>query len=62
MSPTPARGYFKFSTPAMGSVAMGLQILAPAMADDRLYRVGAAVEAALLEQWGRPILDSVPTL
>ena len=41
---------------------VGLQILAPAMADDRLYRVGAAVEAALLEQWGRPILDSVPTL
>jgi aspartyl-tRNA(Asn)/glutamyl-tRNA(Gln) amidotransferase subunit A len=41
---------------------VGLQILAPAMADDRLYRVGAAVEAALLEQWGRPILDSVPAL
>jgi aspartyl-tRNA(Asn)/glutamyl-tRNA(Gln) amidotransferase subunit A len=41
---------------------VGLQILAPAMADDRLYRVGAALEAALLEQWGRPILDSVPAL
>jgi aspartyl-tRNA(Asn)/glutamyl-tRNA(Gln) amidotransferase subunit A len=32
------------------------------MADDRLYRVGAALEAALLEQWGRPILESVPAL
>jgi aspartyl-tRNA(Asn)/glutamyl-tRNA(Gln) amidotransferase subunit A len=41
---------------------VGLQILAPAMADERLYRVGAALEAALLEQWGRPILDSVPAL
>jgi aspartyl-tRNA(Asn)/glutamyl-tRNA(Gln) amidotransferase subunit A len=41
---------------------VGLQILAPAMADERLYRVGAALEVALLEQWGRPILDSVPAL
>ncbi|MBR7826821.1 Asp-tRNA(Asn)/Glu-tRNA(Gln) amidotransferase subunit GatA [Actinospica sp. MGRD01-02] len=41
---------------------VGLQILAPAMADDRLYRVGAALEAALLEQWGRPILDLAPAL
>jgi aspartyl-tRNA(Asn)/glutamyl-tRNA(Gln) amidotransferase subunit A len=41
---------------------VGLQILAPALADDRLYRVGAALEAALLEQWGRPILDSAPVL
>jgi len=41
---------------------VGLQILAPALADDRLYRVGAALEAALLEQWGRPILDSAPAL
>jgi aspartyl-tRNA(Asn)/glutamyl-tRNA(Gln) amidotransferase subunit A len=41
---------------------VGLQILAPAMADERLYRVGAALEAALLEQWGRPILDSAPVL
>jgi aspartyl-tRNA(Asn)/glutamyl-tRNA(Gln) amidotransferase subunit A len=41
---------------------VGFQILAPAMADDRLYRVGAALEAALLEQWGRPILDLAPAL
>ena len=36
----------------------GVQILAPAMADDRVYFVGAALEAALLEKWGAPILDS----
>jgi aspartyl-tRNA(Asn)/glutamyl-tRNA(Gln) amidotransferase subunit A len=35
----------------------GVQILAPALADDRVYRVGAALEAALLEQWGGPLLD-----
>jgi aspartyl-tRNA(Asn)/glutamyl-tRNA(Gln) amidotransferase subunit A len=40
----------------------GVQILAPAMADDRVYRVGAALEAALLRQWGGPLLDRAPTL
>ena len=33
---------------------VGLQIIAPAMKDDRLYRVGAAVEAALRGQVGAP--------
>ena len=41
---------------------VGLQVLAPALADDRLYRVGAAVEAALAEQWGGPLLAKAPTL
>ncbi len=36
---------------------VGLQVLAPAMADDRLYRVGAALEALLEHQWGGPLLD-----
>jgi aspartyl-tRNA(Asn)/glutamyl-tRNA(Gln) amidotransferase subunit A len=40
----------------------GFQILAPAMADDRLYRVGAALEAALLDRWGGPLLDRAPAL
>ncbi len=40
----------------------GFQILAPALADDRLYRVGAALEAALLAKWGGPLLDRVPEL
>ena len=34
----------------------GVQILAPALADDRLYRVGAALESALLAQWGGPLV------
>jgi aspartyl-tRNA(Asn)/glutamyl-tRNA(Gln) amidotransferase subunit A len=38
----------------------GLQILAPAGADDRLYRVGGALEAILVGRWGGSILDRVP--
>jgi aspartyl-tRNA(Asn)/glutamyl-tRNA(Gln) amidotransferase subunit A len=41
---------------------VGFQVLAPALADDRLYRVGAAVEAALTSRWGGPILAQAPTL
>ena len=41
---------------------VGLQVMAPVMADDRLYRVGAALEAALVSRWGAPILDGVPAL
>jgi aspartyl-tRNA(Asn)/glutamyl-tRNA(Gln) amidotransferase subunit A len=35
----------------------GVQILAPVMADDRVYWVGAALEALLLDKWGGPLLD-----
>ena len=41
---------------------VGFQILAPAMQDDRLYAVGAALEGALTERWGGPILDGIPDL
>ena len=40
----------------------GVQILAPALADDRVYRVGAALEAMLVHQWGGAILDKAPPL
>lgn len=40
----------------------GIQFLAPAMADDRLYRVGGALEALLEDQWGGPILASAKAL
>ena len=40
----------------------GFQIMAPAMKDDRLYNVGAALEAALLSKWGAPILSHVSGL
>ncbi|SDD61198.1 aspartyl/glutamyl-tRNA(Asn/Gln) amidotransferase subunit A [Sanguibacter gelidistatuariae] len=41
---------------------VGFQILAPARADARLYRVGAALEAALENLWGGPILAQAPEL
>jgi aspartyl-tRNA(Asn)/glutamyl-tRNA(Gln) amidotransferase subunit A len=34
----------------------GLQVMAPPLADDRLYRVAAAVEAAFEDRWGHPLL------
>jgi len=40
----------------------GVQILAPAMADDQVYRVGAALEALLAQEWGGPLLDRAPEL
>jgi aspartyl-tRNA(Asn)/glutamyl-tRNA(Gln) amidotransferase subunit A len=40
----------------------GFQILAPAMADDRVYRVGAALETLLADRWGGPLLAKAPTL
>jgi aspartyl-tRNA(Asn)/glutamyl-tRNA(Gln) amidotransferase subunit A len=41
---------------------VGFQIIAPALADDRLYRVGAALEAALVDRWGHPLLEEAPSL
>jgi len=40
----------------------GLQLLAPALADDRVYRVGAAVEALHEREWGAPLLDKATGL
>jgi len=40
----------------------GFQVLAPARADDRVYRVGAALEALLEASWGGPLLDHAPEL
>jgi aspartyl-tRNA(Asn)/glutamyl-tRNA(Gln) amidotransferase subunit A len=41
---------------------VGIQFLAPAREDARLYRVGAALEAALVDSWGGPLLDRAPIL
>jgi aspartyl-tRNA(Asn)/glutamyl-tRNA(Gln) amidotransferase subunit A len=41
---------------------VGLQFIAPPMADDRLYRVGGAVEAAYAERWGHLLIDEAPEL
>ncbi|GAB2476906.1 Asp-tRNA(Asn)/Glu-tRNA(Gln) amidotransferase subunit GatA [Xylanimonas ulmi] len=52
------------ATPPDGSnpLPTGFQILAPAKADDRLYRVGAALERLLEAQWGAPLLAQAPDL
>jgi aspartyl-tRNA(Asn)/glutamyl-tRNA(Gln) amidotransferase subunit A len=39
---------------------VGLQVIAPAMADDRLYRVGSALETALTDRWGGLLIEEVP--
>jgi aspartyl-tRNA(Asn)/glutamyl-tRNA(Gln) amidotransferase subunit A len=47
---------------AEDGLPVGLQIMAPVLADDRLYRVGAAVEAALDSRRGHPLLDDAKGL
>jgi aspartyl-tRNA(Asn)/glutamyl-tRNA(Gln) amidotransferase subunit A len=41
---------------------VGFQVMAPPMADDRLYRVGGALEAALADRWGHLLIDEAPDL
>jgi aspartyl-tRNA(Asn)/glutamyl-tRNA(Gln) amidotransferase subunit A len=41
---------------------VGFQIMSPVMKDDRMYSVGAALEAALLSKWGAPLLSTIPAL
>lgn len=41
---------------------VGIQFLAPAREDARLYRVGAALEALLVDSWGAPLLTRAPAL
>ncbi|KAF2412117.1 aspartyl/glutamyl-tRNA amidotransferase subunit A [Microbacterium sp. B35-04] len=47
---------------AEDGLPVGIQFLAPAHEDARLYRVGAALEALLVDSWGGPILDRAPAL
>lgn len=41
---------------------VGIQLLAPAREDARLYRVGAVLEALLEAKWGGPLLAQAPSL
>ncbi len=41
---------------------VGVQLLAPATQDHRLYGVGAALEQLLLDRWGGPLLAQAPEL
>ncbi|WP_203135318.1 Asp-tRNA(Asn)/Glu-tRNA(Gln) amidotransferase subunit GatA [Microbacterium sp. JZ31] len=47
---------------AEDGLPVGIQFLAPAREDARLYRVGAALESLLLDEWGGSILDRAPEL
>ncbi|MFJ6171175.1 Asp-tRNA(Asn)/Glu-tRNA(Gln) amidotransferase subunit GatA [Curtobacterium sp. NPDC092190] len=44
------------------SLPTGVQLMAPQREDARLYRYGAALERLLEQQWGRPLIDSIPDL
>ena len=41
---------------------IGLQVMAPPLADDRLYRVGGFLEGALEDSWGGPLLQRMNPL
>lgn len=41
---------------------VGFQVMAPALTDDRCYRVGAALERELAARWGGPLLNQIPPL
>ncbi|MDT3331202.1 Asp-tRNA(Asn)/Glu-tRNA(Gln) amidotransferase subunit GatA [Microbacterium sp. KSW-18] len=47
---------------AEDGLPVGIQFVAPAREDARLYRVGAALEALLVDSWGGPLLDRAPIL
>ena len=44
------------------NLPVGLQVMAPVMADDQVYRVAGAVEKALAQQWGGLLLDQAVAL
>ncbi len=44
------------------NLPVGFHVMAPILADDRLYRVGAALEAAVAASWGGPLTTLVPDL
>lgn len=41
---------------------VGIQFLAPAFEDARLYRAGAALETLLQQQWGHSLISQVPAI
>jgi aspartyl-tRNA(Asn)/glutamyl-tRNA(Gln) amidotransferase subunit A len=45
---------------AEDGLPVGVQLLAPLMADDRLYNAAAALERLLLDQWGGPLVPPAP--
>ncbi len=47
---------------AEDGLPVGIQFLAPAREDARLYRVGAALEALLVDEWGGLLIERAPEL
>ena len=47
---------------AEDGLPVGVQFLAPLMADDRLYNAAAALERMLLERWGAPLTPDLDKL
>jgi len=41
---------------------VGVQVMAPVMADDRAYQVAAALERALVDRWGHHLIEEAPAL
>ncbi|MBJ2121161.1 Asp-tRNA(Asn)/Glu-tRNA(Gln) amidotransferase subunit GatA [Arthrobacter sp. MSA 4-2] len=44
------------------NLPVGIQLLAPARQDARLYRVGAVLESLLEDKWGGPLLAQAPEI
>ncbi len=57
-----ASGSFPIGLAPEDGLPVGLQVMAPPLADDRLYRVGAALEQALAPGWGGSLLNQIPEL
>ena len=62
--PVNLAGVASMSLPAGLSegLPVGFQIIAPAMHDDRLYRVGGALERELHQKWNGPLINQIPDL
>lgn len=54
-----AAGSFPCGLSPADGLPVGFQVMAPALADDRVYLVGAALEAELGRRWGGPLLDQL---
>ena len=54
-----AAGSFPCGLSPDDGLPVGFQVMAPALADDRVYLVGAALEAELGRRWGGPLLDQL---
>ena len=64
--PSNLAGNASMSVPAGRSpddgLPVGFQVIAPPMADDRLYTVGGALEGALADRWGHLLIDEAPEI